>query len=71
MRGEQSEGMSGIHHQRLVVGHLAQVSHRQAVLRPVLEDGTVAAVDDEFVRVLCHFRVEVVLYHQHDGGSLS
>ena len=63
--------MSRVHHERLLVGHLAQVFHHQAVLCPVLEDGAIAAVDDELVGMLCHARIQVVLDHQHDGSSLT
>ena len=62
--------MSGVHHECLLIGHLAQIFHREAVLCPVLEDGAVAAVDDELVGMLCHRGVEVVLDHQHDGRCL-
>ena len=70
MRREESERMTRVHHERLLVGHLAEVFHCESVLRPVLEDGTVASVHDEFVRMLRHLRVQVVLNHEHDGGSL-
>ena len=62
--------MAGIHHESLLVGHLAEILHGETVLCPVLEYGTVAAVYDELVWMLSHGRVKVVLYHQHDGGSL-
>jgi hypothetical protein len=68
--GEEAERVAAVHHQRLRVGHLAQVLHHQAVLRPVLEHRTVAAVGDQLVRVLRHGRVQVVLDHQHDGRGL-
>ena len=50
VRGEQAQGVSRIHHERLLVGHLAQILHHQAVLCPVLEDSAIAAVDDELAR---------------------
>ncbi len=71
VRREQTQRMAGVHHQRLLVGHLRQVLHNQAVLRPVLEHGAVAAVGDQLVRVLRHRRIQVVLDHQHDGGRLA
>ena len=37
---------------------------------PVLEDGSVAAIGDQFVRVLGHGGIQVVLDHQHDGCGL-
>ena len=49
MRREQTQRMTRIHDQRLPVGHLGEVFHRQPVLRPVLEHGTVSAVGDQFV----------------------
>lgn len=62
--------MARVHHEGLLVGHLGEVLHRQTILCPVLEDGAIASIDDQLVRVLCHARVEVVLDHQHDGCSL-
>ena len=62
--------MPAVHHQRLLVRHGGQILHREAVLRPVLENGPVSAVDDEFVRVLRHPLVQVVLDHGHDGRRL-
>ena len=70
MRREQAERMARIHHKRLLVGHLAQILHRQPVLCPVLEYGTVAAVHNQLVRMLRHLRIEVVLNHQHYGSRL-
>ncbi len=68
--GIESHGVAAVHDEGLLVGHLAKVFHHQAVLGPVLEDGAVAAVGDQLVRMLRHGGVEVVLYHQHDGGRL-
>ena len=62
--------MTRIHHKRLLVSHLAQILHHKTILCPVLEDGSVATVDDKFVRMLCHLGIEVVLNHKHDAGSL-
>ena len=70
MRRKQPQRVPRVHHQRLAVGHLRQVLHRQAVLRPVLEHGAVAAVGDQLVGMLGDPRVEVVLNHQHDGRRL-
>ena len=70
MRGEQTEGMTGIHDESLLVGHLAEVLHHEAILCPVHENRTVAAIGDELVGVLSYTRVEVILDHQHDGSSL-
>ena len=71
MRWEETEWVTAIHDKCLLVGHLAQVFHDQPVLGPVLEDGTVATIDDQLVGVLRHTRVEVVLNHEHDGGCLT
>ena len=62
--------MTGVHHKRLFVGHFAKIFHREPVLRPVLEYGTVASIDNQFVRMLRHFGVEIVLNHQHYGSRL-
>ena len=69
--GIESHGMAAVHDEGLLVGHLAEVFHHQAVLSPVLEDGAVATVGDELVRMLSHGGVEVILDHQHDGGRLT
>ena len=54
----------------LLVGHRGEVLHGQQVLRPVLKDCTIAAVGNEFVRVLGDSRIQIVLNHQHDGCGL-
>jgi len=71
MRREQPQRVPRVHHQRLAVGHLRQVLHRQAVLRPVLEHGAVAAVGDQLVGMLRHGLVQVVLDHQHHSRGLA
>ena len=68
--GEQPHGMAGIHHQGLFVRHRGQVLHGQQILGPVLEDGPVASVDYEFVGMLRHPGIQIVLYHSHYGGRL-
>ena len=70
VRGEQSLRVAGVHDERLLVGHFRKVFHGEAVLRPVLEYGAVASVGYQFVRMLRHRLVEVVVNHQHDGGCL-
>ena len=70
VRREQPQRMPRVHHQRLAVGHLRQILHCEAVLRPVLEHRAVAAVGDQLVGMLSDLRVEVVLDHQHDGRRL-
>ena len=71
VRGEEAQRMARVHYERLLVAHLAEIFHRQAVLRPVLEHRPVAAVGYQLVGMLCHGGVEVVLYHHHDGGCLA
>ena len=70
MRREKSHRMTGIHHQRLVVGHLAEVFHRKAILRPILKNSPISAISNQLVRMLRHRRIEVVLNHQHDSRRL-
>ena len=70
MRREQAEWVARIHHKRLLVGHLAQILHCEPVLCPVLEYGSVAAVHYQFVRMLRHLGVEIVLNHQHYSSRL-
>ena len=70
MRREQSQRMARIHHQCLFFGHSGQILHGQQVLGPVLKYGSVTAIRNQFVRMLCYRRVEVVGDHQHDGCRL-
>ena len=63
---KQPEGMAGIHHESLVFRHLTEVSHRQSILCPVLENCTVASVGNQFVRKLGDGGVEIILNHHHD-----
>ena len=71
MAREQTHRVARIHSKGLLIGHRGKILHRQSVLRPVLEDGSIAAVDNQFVRVLRHARVEVVLNHRHNGRCLT
>ena len=68
--GEEAERMAAVHHQGLLIGHLRQVAHGEAILGPVLEHRAVATVGDQLVRVLGHGGIQVVLDHQHDGRRL-
>ena len=70
-RGEESQRVARVHHERLFVGHLREVFHSQAVLGPVLKHGAVAPVGYEFVGMLGHARVQIVLNHHHDGRGLA
>ena len=67
----KGQGMARIHDECLVILHFTEVFHHQTVLRPILENGTVAAVGDEFMRKLSNGRVEVVVNHQHNRGRLA
>ena len=71
MRREQSERMSRIQYQSLLVRHLGQILHGQTVLGPVLESRSVASIDDQLVGMLGDGHVQVIGYHQHDGRSLT
>ena len=71
MAREQSERVSRIHDESLLVCHGREILHHQTVLRPVLEHGSVTAVCDELMRMLCHTIVQVVLDHRHDGSRLT
>ena len=62
--------MARIHGQGLLVGHGGEVLHGEQVLRPILKYCAISAIGNEFVRMLCYCRIQVVLNHQHDGGSL-
>ncbi len=71
MTREQSERVPGIHDKSLLICHRCEILHCKTVLGPVLEYRPVASVCDQLVRVLCHARVEVVLYHCHYGCGLT
>ena len=71
MRGEESQRMTRVQHQGLLVRHLREILHGQTVLRPVLESRSVASVDDQLVGMLGNGHIQVVGYHQHDGRSLT
>jgi len=70
VRRKEAEGVSRVHHQRLLIGHLREVLHGEPVLSPVLKNSSVAAIGDELVRMLGNGRIEVVGDHQHYCGSL-
>ena len=70
MAREETERMARVHHEGLLVGHGREILHHEAVLSPVLEHGSVAAVCDQLVRMLSHAVVQVVLDHGHDRGGL-
>ena len=69
--GKEPQRMAAVHDQGLLVRHGGEILHGKPVLGPVLEDGSVSAVDDELVRMLGHPLVQVVLDHGHDGGRLA
>ena len=71
MRREESQRMSRIQHQGLLVRHLREILHGQTVLGPVLECGPVASVDDQLVGMLGYGHVQVVGDHEHDGCGLA
>ena len=69
--GEEAHGVTRVHGEGLLVGHLAEVLHEEVVLSPVGEDGTVASVGDELMGELSNSLVEVVHDHELDGGGLT
>ena len=71
MAGEKTQRVAAVHGQRLLFGHARQILHHKPVLGPVLECGSVATVYYEFMGMLGHALVEVVLYHSHHGCSLG
>eukprot|EP00754_Rhynchopus_humris_P038081 Rhum_TRINITY_DN20769_c0_g1::Rhum_TRINITY_DN20769_c0_g1_i1::g.172175::m.172175 len=71
VRREHAVRVAGVHHQRLVRLHLAQVLHRETVLRPVLERRAVAAVRDQLLGELRHGGVEVVVDHRQQRFDLA
>ena len=70
MTWKESERVAGIHHKSLLVGHFSKILHHKTILRPVLEHGSVASIGDQFMRVLCHTIVQIVLDHRHYGSRL-
>ena len=71
MRREESQRMSRIQHQGLLVRHLREILHGQTVLGPVLECGPIASVDDQLVGMLGYGHVQIVGDHEHDGCGLA
>ena len=69
LEGKRPRG-AGVHREALFVGHGGEVTHRQPILGPILEDRAVAAVGDQLVGELSDGRVKVVHDHQHDGCGL-
>ena len=69
-RREQSHRMTTVHHERLLFGHFTQILHHQTILRPVLKNRTVPTIGNQFIRMLCHAWIQVVLNHEHDGCCL-
>ena len=67
MRAEDTDGPTGLHEHRLVVGERGERADHRVKGRPVARRAPGAAVDDELVWVLGHLRVEVVLQHAQRG----
>ena len=63
---EKAQGVARIHDEGLVIPHFTEVFHHQTVLRPILENRTVATIGDEFMRELSNSRVQVIVNHQHN-----
>ena len=71
MRREQSQRVTGIQHKSLFVGHFRQIFHRQPILRPVLENGTIPAISNQLMRMLRHRFIQIVGNHQHNCRCLQ
>ena len=70
VRWEQSERMTTIHNKSLLIGHLRQIFHHQAILCPVLKYCTITSISNQLMRMLCHSLIKIVLNHHHDCSSL-
>ncbi len=68
---EQTQGVAGHDHQRLLVGQLLQILLDEAVLHPVLADLAGLAVGHQLVRVQRHVEVQVVVDHHLDGAAFD
>ena len=62
--------MARVQDEGLLFAHFREVLHGEQVLRPILENGSVAAIGNQLFGMLGHLGVEVVLNHQHNGCCL-
>ena len=67
VRAENADRLAALDEQRLVVVQRFQRRDDLVETCPVARGATDAAIDDERLRVLGDFRVEVVLQHAEDG----
>jgi len=63
VRAKYADGLARLNQQRLVVFEALQRAHYLIERAPIARRPSRPAVDDQLVRLLCHFRVKVV--HQH------
>ena len=66
---EQTQRMTGFHHQRLVFRQLFQISLNQPVLEPVLTNLPGLSVGNQFIWIQSHFEVQVIFNHDLEGLS--
>ena len=67
VRLEDADGLAALHKQGFVVLQVAQAVHDLEQRGPVARGLAAAAIDDEVLRTLGHFRVEVVHEHPERG----
>ena len=60
MCAKDSNRFSRLHQQRLIVLQLMQRPNNRVERFPIARSFTRATVDDQFIRLLCHFGIEIV-----------
>ncbi len=63
-RPEQSQRMTGLHHQGLVFGHNLEVFFDEPQLHPVLADAAGLSIGHQFVGVEGDRKIEIIVNHQ-------
>src|ERR1044071_7189952 len=67
MGPEFADRFAGLHKKRLVIFQLAQRANNSVETFPISSRSSVAAVNDQPIRRLCHFGIEIVHQHAHGG----
>ena len=68
MRREQSQGMTRIQDQSLLVGHRCQVFHSKQVLRPILEGSSISSIHYQFAGMLRH---RIILSFEAEAAGID
>jgi hypothetical protein len=63
MGAKNAHRLARLHQQRFIVAERFQGAHQGVKRRPVARRAAGAAIDDQFVRVLGHIGIEIVVQH--------